>query len=76
MLLYFILTSIGLLLFLIAVIGMIWMVRSGQADDLDTPALRMLADDQQAPDEAVDTPPPSNPPPSNPPQPTEDRHRD
>lgn len=42
---YFILTSLGLLLFAIAVIGMVWMIRSGQVDDLDTPALRMLADD-------------------------------
>ncbi|TVR47797.1 MAG: cbb3-type cytochrome oxidase assembly protein CcoS [Planctomycetota bacterium] len=49
--LYFLLTSLGLLLFAVAVLGMIWMIRSGQVDDLDTPALRMLADD----------PPPSSP---------------
>ena len=43
--LYFLLTSLGLMLFTLAVLGMIWMIRSGQTDDLDTPALRMLADD-------------------------------
>ena len=45
--LYFILTSLGFLLFACAVMGMVWMIRSGQTDDLDTPALRMLADDSR-----------------------------
>lgn len=49
MVLYFMLTSLGLLLFLISVGGLVWMIRSGQTDDLDTPALRMLADDTPAP---------------------------
>ena len=55
--LYFILTSLGFLLFAMAVIGMVWMIRSGQTDDLDTPALRMLADDScpdHWPDQSAD----------------------
>lgn len=27
--------------------GVIWSIRQGQLDDLDTPALRMLIDDEQ-----------------------------
>ncbi|TVR13791.1 MAG: cbb3-type cytochrome oxidase assembly protein CcoS [Planctomycetota bacterium] len=47
--LYFILTGLGFFLFLMAVTALIWMVRSGQMDDLDTPALRMLCDDEPTP---------------------------
>lgn len=47
--LYFILTGLGFFLFLIGVTALIWMVRSGQVDDLDTPALRMLNDDEPNP---------------------------
>lgn len=43
--LYFIFTAIGLGLFLIGTVALIWMVRSGQVDDLETPAYRMLTDD-------------------------------
>jgi cbb3-type cytochrome oxidase maturation protein len=42
-----------LLLVLAGVIAFIWAVRSGQMDDLDTPGLRILGDD--------DEPPPSPP---------------
>lgn len=30
-----------------AIIGFAWAVRSGQLDDLDTPAVRMLFDDEK-----------------------------
>lgn len=46
MIIYFIITAAGLLLFVVAVVGLIWLIRSGQMDDLETPALRMLHDDQ------------------------------
>ena len=45
---------IALLLALAGVIAFIWAVRSGQLDDLETPGLRILGDD--------DAPPPPNPP--------------
>ncbi|MFW5828838.1 MAG: cbb3-type cytochrome oxidase assembly protein CcoS [Planctomycetota bacterium] len=50
---YLLLTSAGLLLFLVALAFAIWLVRHGQFDDLDTPALRMLHDpDERSPDQA------------------------
>lgn len=45
---FFLLTGIGFLLFVVCIVGLVWMVRSGQLDDLDTPSLRMLADDPPA----------------------------
>jgi len=45
---------IALLLALAGVIAFIWAVRSGQLDDLETPSLRILGDD--------DAPPPPDPP--------------
>ena len=45
---------IALLLALAGVIAFIWAVRSGQFDDLETPGLRILGDD--------DAPPPTQPP--------------
>lgn len=41
----YLLTGIGLTLFVIAVAALIGLVRSGQLDDLDTPPARMLAED-------------------------------
>ena len=38
-----------LLLALAGVIAFIWAVRSGQMDDLDTPGLRVLGDDDEPP---------------------------
>lgn len=38
-------TAVGLALFAGALMGLVWAVRSGQLDDLETPALRMLHDD-------------------------------
>lgn len=43
-----------LLLALAGVIAFIWAVRSGQMDDLETPGLRILGDDEAPPT----TPPP------------------
>ncbi len=43
---YFLL-PISLLLALVAVCGYLWASRSGQFDDLDTPPLRMLHDDDE-----------------------------
>lgn len=37
--------SLGLLL--LAILAFLWAVRRGQFDDLDTPALDMLCDDQR-----------------------------
>ena len=45
---------VALLLALAGVIAFIWAVRSGQLDDLETPGLRILGDD--------DAPPPPDPP--------------
>lgn len=41
-------TAVGLVLFAGAIAGLVWAVRSGQLDDLETPALRMLHDDPPA----------------------------
>jgi len=40
---------IALLLALAGVIAFIWAVRSGQLDDLETPSLRILGDDDAPP---------------------------
>ncbi len=45
MLILLLFTAIGLTLFAGAVLALLWAVRSGQLDDLETPALRMLHDD-------------------------------
>jgi cbb3-type cytochrome oxidase maturation protein len=42
-------TAIGLVLFIGALVGLQWAVRSGQMDDLETPALRMLIDETPTP---------------------------
>lgn len=41
----FVFTGLGLLLFIGAVVALIWSIRSGQLDDLDTPPMRLLSDD-------------------------------
>jgi len=43
------LTGLALVIFVVAVVALMWSVRSGQMDDLDTPALRMLGDDPPPP---------------------------
>jgi cbb3-type cytochrome oxidase maturation protein len=45
----FIALPIALLLAVAALIGFAWAVRSGQLDDLETPASRLLLDDDDAP---------------------------
>ena len=51
MLTYFALIAVGGALFLLALAGLVVLVRSGQLDDLGTPALRMLHDDEPLPEE-------------------------
>jgi cbb3-type cytochrome oxidase maturation protein len=53
----FVFTGLGLLLFVGAVAALIWSIRSGQLDDLDTPAMRLLSDDAAPrPPESPDSP--------------------
>ncbi|MEO8335822.1 MAG: cbb3-type cytochrome oxidase assembly protein CcoS [bacterium] len=42
----FIVLPLALVVVLVAVIAYVWSARSGQFDDLDTPAVRMLHDDE------------------------------
>ena len=48
-----ILVPISLLLFALAVIGFLWAVEKRQFDDLDTPAWRVLLDDDARPPPAA-----------------------
>lgn len=43
------LVPISLILLGVAIFAFVWAVRRGQFDDLDTPALDILADDDQPP---------------------------
>jgi len=45
----YIVLPLAILIAIAAVAAFIWMVRGGQLDDLDSPALRMLHDDADAP---------------------------
>lgn len=45
----YLITGVGLVLFVAAVAGLVLLVRHGQFDDLDTPPNRMLGDDPEAP---------------------------
>lgn len=60
----FLFTGIALVLFILAIAGLVWLVRSGQLDELDSPSLRMLADDP--PPEAPPATPPQDPKPQDP----------
>jgi cbb3-type cytochrome oxidase maturation protein len=57
----FVLVPLALLLAFGAVLAFLWATRSGQLDDLETPALRMLHDDEGArarkSEDAPDVPP-------------------
>lgn len=44
----YIVLPIALLLAAVGLAAFIWAVRKGQFDDLDTPAVRMLFDDEEA----------------------------
>jgi cbb3-type cytochrome oxidase maturation protein len=57
----FVFTGLGLVLFLGAVAALIWSIRSGQLDDLDTPARRMLADDATRRSDPPPVPPTETP---------------
>ncbi len=46
----YLLIPLALLLLALAVWAFFWAVGSGQFDDLDTPAMRILLDDDQRPD--------------------------
>jgi len=45
----FLLIPLGLVLLLLAVAAFFWAVRSGQFDDLESPAWRVVLDDDRAP---------------------------
>lgn len=45
----FLLIPLGLVLLLVAVAAFFWAVRSGQYDDLESPAWRVVLDDDRAP---------------------------
>ncbi len=49
----FIVVPLALLVSALAVGAFIWSVRHGQLDDLETPALRMLEDDQEPGDRST-----------------------
>jgi cbb3-type cytochrome oxidase maturation protein len=51
----FLLIPLGLTLLVVAVLAFFWAVRNGQFDDMETPAWRILMDDDR-------TPPPSSVP--------------
>ncbi|MDH3491579.1 MAG: cbb3-type cytochrome oxidase assembly protein CcoS [Gammaproteobacteria bacterium] len=51
----YILIPLGLLLLGGAVWAFFWAVGSGQFDDLDTPAVRVIMDDDDKPDAGKDT---------------------
>jgi cbb3-type cytochrome oxidase maturation protein len=43
----YVVIPIALVVVLAAVLAFVWATRRGQFDDLDTPAMRMLADDDE-----------------------------
>jgi cbb3-type cytochrome oxidase maturation protein len=47
----FALIPLAILLLVFAVWAFFWAVRTGQFDDLDTPAVRILLDDEEAKDD-------------------------
>jgi cbb3-type cytochrome oxidase maturation protein len=51
----YILIPLGLILLLLAVAAFFWAVRSGQFDDMESPAWRVVLDDDRAPP-SVDKP--------------------
>jgi cbb3-type cytochrome oxidase maturation protein len=53
----FVLIPLGLALLLAAVLAFFWAVRSGQFDDLETPAWRILLDDDRNPPPEADKSP-------------------
>lgn len=56
----FILIGISLLVASLFLAGFIWAVKSGQYDDMYTPAVRILHDDEDAPRNDTPRPPTGN----------------
>jgi len=52
----YVLIPLGLVLLIAAVAAFFWAVRSGQFDDLESPAWRILLDDDRAPPTDEDRP--------------------
>lgn len=52
----FLLIPLGLVMLVAAVVAFFWAVRSGQFDDLETPAWRILLDDDRNPPPEADKP--------------------
>jgi cbb3-type cytochrome oxidase maturation protein len=48
----YVVLPLALLIAVAAVVAFIWAARSGQLDDLETPGVRMLLDDEDDPPEA------------------------
>jgi cbb3-type cytochrome oxidase maturation protein len=55
MIVLYLLIPLGLVLLLLAVWGFFWAVRRGQFDDLETPAVQILLDDDAVPAAAPQT---------------------
>lgn len=69
----FVLLPLAVLIAGIALALFVWAARSGQFDDLETPAVRMLFDDEPAPTAPRPAPgAPADPPTPNPPETTSD----
>ena len=54
MIVFYVLTPVALLLAAAGVTAFLWSVRSGQFDDVETPAIRMLLDDDHPTDARSD----------------------
>ncbi len=52
----FVLIPVGLVLLAVAIAAFFWAVSSGQYEDLETPAMRILLDDDSAPPASGDNP--------------------
>ena len=50
----YVLIPLAVLLLAFAVWAMVWAIRTGQFDDLDTPAMRIVMDDDTKPPEKPD----------------------
>ena len=58
----YLLIPLGLVLLVLALWAFFWAVRTGQFDDLDTPAVQLLLDDDDAPPADRSAPPHTNRP--------------
>lgn len=61
----YLLIPLGLILLAVAIWAFFWAVGSGQFDDLDSPAWRVVMDDDRAPPEAPRRNDPDDAPPDN-----------